>query len=187
MTRKNLRRIQLAPTAKEEVDRITAKLGIQLQSLSKAIAPNRTGHYLSGSLNAGALPGEYVSKLIELGADPDKMIAIPDPEPEYTEEPEPVSEPATAAASVASCEEIRMAVCNGVVAAWLIIQKQEQDAQQARMDAMFEKVVAELSVGELHDRVQYMLFSAIDGALAKRGQSHLNDGLVHGLRNLINE
>jgi len=187
MTRKNLKRIQLAPTAKEEVDRITDKLGIQLQSLSKVIAPKCSDHYLSGSLYAGALPEEYVNKLVELGADPAKMIAIPDPEPEYTAEPEPVSEPAPAATSVTGWDEIRKAVCNGVVDAWLIIQKQEQDAQQARMDAMFEKVVAELSVGELHDRVQYMLFSAIDGALAKRGQSHLNDGLVHGLRNLINE
>lgn len=168
-------KIKLAPTAKAEVQAITKKLGIKQTALSKIGAPNRNSNYLAACLSDGLMREETINTLVKMGADRSKMEAK-----DTGTEPivvTPVKEPVQADL-FSTDDSIRAAVMNGIIDAWLVIQKQTEAAQAERENAMIERIVAELTGGELHDRVQYMLFSAIDGALAKRGTQHLNDGIV---------
>ena len=168
-------KIKLAPTAKAEVQAITKKLGIKQTALSKIVAPNRNSNYLAACLSDGLLREDTINTLVKMGADREKMEAK-----DTGTEPivvTPVKEPVQADL-FSTDDSIRAAVMNGIIDAWLVIQKQTEAAQAERENAMIERIVAELTGGELHDRVQYMLFSAIDGALAKRGTQHLNDGIV---------
>lgn len=168
-------KIKLAPTAKAEVQAITKKLGIKQTALSKIVAPNRNSNYLAACLSDGLMREDTINTLVKMGADRAKMEAK-----DTGTEPivvTPVKEPVQADL-FSTDDSIRAAVMNGIIDAWLVIQKQTEAAQAERENAMIERIVAELTGGELHDRVQYMLFSAIDGALAKRGTQHLNDGIV---------
>lgn len=168
-------KIKLAPTAKAEVQAITKKLGIKQTALSKIVAPNRNSNYLAACLSDGLMRDDTINTLVKMGADRAKMEAK-----DTGTEPivvTPVKEPVQADL-FSTDDSIRAAVMNGIIDAWLVIQKQTEAAQAERENAMIERIVAELTGGELHDRVQYMLFSAIDGALAKRGTQHLNDGLI---------
>ena len=168
-------KIKLAPTAKAEVQAITKKLGIKQTALSKIVAPNRNSNYLAALLSDGFMREDTINTLVKMGADRAKMEAV-----DTGTEPivvTPVKEPVQADL-FSTDDSIRAAVMNGIIDAWLVIQKQTEQAQAERENAMIERIVAELTGGELHDSVQYMLFSAIDGALAKRGTPHMNDGLI---------
>ena len=166
-------KIKLAPTAKAEVQAITKKLGIKQTALSKIIAPNRNSNYLAALLSDGFMREDTINTLVKMGADRAKMEAV-----DTGTEPIVVTKEPVQADLFSTDDSIRAAVMNGIIDAWLVIQKQTEAAQAERENAMIERIVAELTGGELHDRVQYMLFSAIDGALAKRGTQHLNDGLI---------
>lgn len=166
-------KIKLAPTAKAEVQAITKKLGIKQNALSKIIAPNRNSNYLAACLSDGLMREDTINTLVKMGADRAKMESK-----DTGTEPIIVTKEPAQADLFSTDDSIRAAVMNGIIDAWLVIQKQTEAAQAERENAMIERIVAELTGGELHDRVQYMLFSAIDGALAKRGTPHLNDGLI---------
>ena len=166
-------KIKLAPTAKAEVQAITKKLGIKQTALSKIVAPNRNSNYLAACLSDGLMREDTINTLVKMGADRAKMEAA-----DTGTEPIIVTKEPVQTDLFSTDDSIRAAVMNGIIDAWLVIQKQTEAAQAERENAMIERIVAELTGGELHDRVQYMLFSAIDGALAKRGTTHLNDGLI---------
>lgn len=157
-------RIKLADTANAEVDSILQKLNIKMSALSQIVAPSRNANYLSSCLFDGRMPLEVVEMLATMGADKTKLV-----KPETKTEPVSQADPNT--------DTVRKAVTNGIMDAWLIIQKQND----ANRKAMLKEVIAEvLQDEELRDILQYMLYSAINGALAKQsnGSTNMHDGLV---------
>ena len=156
-------RIKLADTAKAEVDSILQKLNIKQSALCQIVAPGKNVNYLSNCLYDGQMPAEVIDMLVTMGADRSKLVK---PEPK---EPVPQAEP--------NVETIRKAVMNGIVDAWLVIQKQDE----ANKKVVLKSVITEiLEDDDLRDTLQFMLFSAINGALAKQsnGSTNMHDGLV---------
>ena len=156
-------RIKLADTAKAEVDSILQKLNIKQSARCQIVAPGKNVNYLSNCLYDGQMPAEVIDMLVTMGADRSKLVK---PEPK---EPVPQAEP--------NVETIRKAVMNGIVDAWLVIQKQDE----ANKKVVLKSVITEiLEDDDLRDTLQFMLFSAINGALAKQsnGSTNMHDGLV---------
>ena len=155
-------RIKLADTANAEVDSILQKLNIKMSALSQIVAPSRNANYLSSCLFDGRMPLEVVEMLATMGADKTKLVA---------------TEEKAAPVKNENVETIRKAVMNGIVDAWLVIQKQDE----ANKKVVLKSVITEiLQDDELRDVLQFMLFSAINGALAKQsnGSTNMHDGLV---------
>ena len=156
-------RIKLADTAKAEVDSILQKLNIKQSALCQIVAPGRNVNYLANCLYDNVMPAEVIDMLVTMGADRSKLVK---PEPK---EPVPQADPNT--------DTVRKSVTNGIMDAWLIIQKQND----ANRKAMLKEAISEvLQDEELRDILQYMLYSAINGALAKQnnGSTNMHDGLV---------
>lgn len=157
-------RIKLADTANAEVDSILQKLNIKMSALSQIVAPSRNANYLSSCLFDGRMPLEVVEMLATMGADKTKLVAT-------EEKAAPVLQ------ADPNVETIRKAVMNGIVDAWLVIQKQDE----ANKKVVLKSVITEiLEDDDLRDVLQYMLYSAINGALAKQsnGSTNMHDGLV---------
>ena len=86
------------------------------------------------------MPAEVIDMLVTMGADRSKLVK---PEPK---EPVPQADPNT--------DTVRKSVTNGIMDAWLIIQKQND----ANRKAMLKEVISEvLQDEELRDILQYML------------------------------
>lgn len=165
-------KIKLAPTAKAEVQAITKKLGIKQTALSKIVAPNRNSNYLAACLSDGLMREDTINTLVKMGADRTKMEDV-----DTGTEPIIVTKEPVQADLFSTDDSIRAAVMNGIVDAWLVIQKQDE----ANKKVVLKSVITEiLQDDELRDILQFMLFSAINGALAKQsnGSTNMHDGLV---------
>lgn len=154
-----MERIKLAPTAKAEVDSIVAKLNIKQSALCQIVAPGKNVNYLSNCLYDGVMPQEVIDMLVTLGADRDKLVTVA--------KADPVTEPDS---------DMRKAVMNGIIDAWLIIQKQEEQRRHADVKAL---VLECLEDEEIFDKFQYLMYQSINGAMVKlKRDGGMHDGLV---------
>lgn len=151
-----MKRIKLADTAKAEIDLLLEKLNIKQSALSQIVASGKNANYLSGCLYDGTMPEDVLNVLVTLGCDRGKL--------EAKAEQITLEETDT---------DMRKAVMNGIMDAWLIIQKQTD------REAMVKNIVLKIMEDpETYDALQTMLFHAINGALKNQNGKGMNDGLV---------